>query len=1389
MDRSVEMRLRLNIADFQRGTREASRDMDSLIARAAALDAALDRVNASSTNAAAGLRDARTQTRGMGRDADRAAPGITAAQAALDAFNNSAATASNNAAAVSRGTSGMSRGMTQAGNSARSSSAGFDQSGRSINQLTGRIGLAIDAVLTLGAAAVPIGAVAAQAAGGLAAMGAAAVIAGGSAVVAFQGVADAVEAVQKFQDDPTWDNARAAHEELDKMSSSARQFVMQYQRMRPVLSDLQDAAADGWFPGLTKSLRDLDDLAPKLEEILLKTGTVGGDLVAQSTESLAGPRWEEFYGFLADEVPTAMSSLFRIMGDLGHGAAQMWMAFDPGNDAFIDWVEGVASGFDQWASSADGRQDIADFLAYARESGPQVGAFFAALGDALISIVQAAAPLGGPTLAALTAVLEVVGAIAGSDMATPLLAAVAAMRLMSRAQALVTSGQGRLNAAMATTTRSTTALTRAQAAALNGSGLTGTALGAALVAPRAGDVRRQQEEQRRARLGMGAQAIGVGLLASGAASEIGLTNTAMLTLAGSMAGPVGAALGAVAGLSMDAAAANDDLTDSLKAAGAAISSGDFASSVTAMTDAQSKLADFKKDMDPNDWSNGLDLGFYKNTIEGWLGDSDVEEGEAAYAKLEAQMRSNQEAAAGLGEAFGLAMGPLDNSARSVQQLQAALEMAKPAMDALGISQEELTAAQRNQALIAQGGILGAGAEALEGSTTPYDDMVEAIRRKAEAMDSAAGRAENYRAVLHSLATDTGTAADQADRLREALDAMTDPALNAEAALSAQRDVLKEISELNADAGFTQKTEVGRANLETTRSYTEAVKERLATMVEAERSEADVARALQTSREQFIASGIAAGFSREQMRRRADEIRLTPALVETTFRELGITEVQRKTWTLRDAIQAMPKEKATAFRAEGIPKTKAEVDVLVAKYKLTEEQRQALITLRDQASAGIRNVQGLLNSVNGNRADTYIYTHHVQVNSTRNAGMVAEGSAGTGGVRKADGGLVLGPGGPRDDRIAAWLSNREYVQQAAAVDYYGVGVMDAINARRIPRDLISGDLGLAPRFARGGAVASAQPFGATQDVLTMGTGGRGPRGPRDVLTITSDSNSPEMRFLGWLLDASKKELRQRQAILKNELKRDERAIRREEREVQVAKQRVDLLQQESDALRDGLEARTKSDLFDPNRVSNKFDEAAWAFGGKPEGFDSWDSEMQQAAIDRQRRLFEAEQKKNAAANDPIAILNQDIREGAELQQLIKTLDGRGLDGDALDELLLSASLEEIREFAQGSQTRLDEYERLYKMREQIGMSVGIAGARADGVTLELQGARAELQLQTGQLKEARAEAKETNRRLAQIERRFEQLEKNTKDAPERTGKAVGAEIKSAVVDGNGGRAPR
>lgn len=69
-----------------------------------------------------------------------------------------------------------------------------------------------------------------------------------------------------------------------------------------------------------------------------------------------------------------------------------------------------------------------------------------------------------------------------------------------------------------------------------------------------------------------------------------------------------------------------------------------------------------------------------------------------------------------------------------------------------------------------------------------------------------------------------------------------------------------------------------------------------------------------------------------------------------------------------------------------------------------------------------------------------------------------------GVRRNTGGPINGPGSGTSDDVLIWASNGEYMQKTAAVDYYGVDTMEALNNMRIPKSALKS-------YATGGPIVT------------------------------------------------------------------------------------------------------------------------------------------------------------------------------------------------------------------------------------------------------------------------------------------------------------------------------
>ncbi len=312
---------------------------------------------------------------------------------------------------------------------------------------------------------------------------------------------------------------------MQQLGPDAQELVRQLHDLQPALRGVRDAAAAGLFPGISQSLDELDALLPQAQRIVFAIGNTLGDSLASGAESLTGPRWSEFFQFIETDVPPLLASMARAVGDLTHGLAEMWMAFDPLNDDFASWMERSATAFDRWASGLSETQGFQDFVSYVQKSGPLVGEALASIGNALVQILTAAAPLGGPVLKALSAVADAIAAIAGSDAGPAIMATVTALALLNRGMkafdAASSSSWGR-----------------------NISGAKGLDA----------QVTTMQKTMRRGAGGLA----GLAVASSGVADKFGVANTASLALMGSLGGPWGAAVGGAVGLMMDLSSGNQE---------------------------------------------------------------------------------------------------------------------------------------------------------------------------------------------------------------------------------------------------------------------------------------------------------------------------------------------------------------------------------------------------------------------------------------------------------------------------------------------------------------------------------------------------------------------------------------------------------------------------------------------------------------------------------------------------------------------------------------------------------------------------------------------------------------------------------------------------------------
>lgn len=728
-----------------------------------------------------------------------------------------------------------------------------NKSDGSINQLTGRLRLLADIGATVGPALVPIGALAVPAVVGLTTQLGVAAVAGGTAMLAFQGVGDALGALNTYQLKPTGENLAKLNDKLDALGPAGEVFVRRLQEMRGEFQGLQDVAQQNMFPGLTEGIESVISIMPALEGVIGNVATSLGGLFADAGADFASPEWLEFFAYLEREAGPILEATGKSIGNLFEGVTNMAMAFDPISDSFVDGFLRMSESFVAWSDGLDSSEGFQKFVDYIQESGPQAMETLGAIGNALVEFVVAVAPVGAVVLPILEALADTFAAIAGSEIGTPLIAAAAAMAALSRATDLygkasrtsfgakhVGSIKGMV-AALDTTNRSyerattsVSAFAKAEekrAAAVRG-GLATMGKSAALAG-------------------------GLALATSGAASGIGLTNTASLALMGTMAGPWGAAIGGGVGLLMDFANASDlsndmqlSLASSVRAAGL-----DFAAMNAALEAGAQKLAAY------NDQQTILGASF-----EGWdgflTGESARDSAEEAQAEAERVAESMNVAFANVAMAFGEDFK--DAAGRNIlptfDQLSQAALRAAPAMQALGITAEDL-------------------------ANMDHDELVEvaaAIARWTTNADTAKGRTKALANAFRDLDSDMVGTATSAEVLKGALDALLGPGLNASAATDAFRSGLRNLNDELAEntRTLTGNTDGADKNRAAVRDLVNGSMELLTAQANNGVGAKQLAKNLRGQRQAILEAGDAAGISKKDMNDYLNTLGLTPKTIKT-----------------------------------------------------------------------------------------------------------------------------------------------------------------------------------------------------------------------------------------------------------------------------------------------------------------------------------------------------------------------------------------------------------------------------------------------------------------------------------------------------------------------------
>lgn len=536
-------------------------------------------------------------------------------------------------------------------------------------------------------------------------------------------------------------------------------------------------------------------------------------------------------------------------------------------------------------------------------------------------------------------------------------------------------------------------------------------------------------------------AAGVGLLASGAASEVGLTNTAMLTLAGTMAGPWGAAVGAGAGLMMDFS----KHTNEVEAAQANLNSvlANSASSFRDIATAEAQVMDARDsyrrshdsagdllNMAYNPTASNFDpLETYKVGFDAVFGGGDRLKSQTS---LTNPLTTDASKIASTFISISRELGDLtpftmaDIIDPDVEQIEGIVAQVEPQMRKLGVSITDVAAMDDGDL------------------KTFIDDMVELTKTA----DTPAGYINALSDVISNNGDVMLTAAGRADALRTALDDLLNPQMGLTQATDNWTTSLRTLNDdLAANRTLVGKSDSAIKNRAAVQERIVDLTDKLVAQARAGAGSTTLAKTLRQESIALLDQAESLGVNRRELRRFLTDQGLSGKVIQQVMRT-----VRKQATDTRNAVQnaygSLPPTVQTQIKTKGVPTTEAQIDRLVKKYHLTEEQREALVTLKDEASSKAGYIKRLIDSINSKEVT-------VRVNVQRSVSAIQNAIKGPFG--SADGSTVPKTGLPYADRHLYLLADGEEVisNRNGQADRHR-GLLKAINSNKLADGGTTGD---------------------------------------------------------------------------------------------------------------------------------------------------------------------------------------------------------------------------------------------------------------------------------------------------------------------------------------------
>jgi phage-related protein len=189
---------------------------------------------------------------------------------------------------------------------------------------------------------------------------------------------------------------------MSNLSPAGQAFALFLASLKPRLDALRATAQAGLLPGVQAGITSL---VPSLGQVNLLVGAVAatlGDLARQAGAALAGPWWQQFFALVSAQIVPALRTMGQTLGNVATGSAGLFAQMIPLGVQFGQVLLGASQRFADFGRTAGSNPQLQQFLAYARQSLPVVVTLIGNLAGAGVQLVTALAPVGTTILQGLS---------------------------------------------------------------------------------------------------------------------------------------------------------------------------------------------------------------------------------------------------------------------------------------------------------------------------------------------------------------------------------------------------------------------------------------------------------------------------------------------------------------------------------------------------------------------------------------------------------------------------------------------------------------------------------------------------------------------------------------------------------------------------------------------------------------------------------------------------------------------------------------------------------------------------------------------------------------------------------------------------------------------------